>query len=80
MAALTSYEVSFTLIPLPTKAKQDTKERGAGLECPGGGKGFDSKGAGKGKWQNRQKGFMVQPLSEGEGKVEMGAQDPCTGS
>ena len=77
MAALTSYEVSFTLIPLPMKAKQDTKERGAGSERPGGGKGFDSKGAGKGKWQNRQKGSWSSPYQKGKGKSKWEPRIPA---
>ena len=77
MAALTSYEVSFSLIPLPLKFKPEPKDRASSHDKPGGGKSHDQKGGSKGKWQHRPKGHWFSPYQEGKGKSKWEPRIPA---
>ena len=77
MAALTSYEVSFSLIPLPLKFKPEPKDRASSHDKPGGGKSHDQKGGSKGKWQHRPKGHWFSPYQKGKGKSKWEPRIPA---
>ena len=77
MAALTSYEVSFSWIPLPLKFKPEPKDRASSHDKPGGGKSHDQKGGSKGKWQHRPKGHWFSPYQKGKGKSKWEPRIPA---
>ena len=72
MQALTSYEVSFSLIPLPAKVKPEPKPKGRWHE-----KGSWEKGSGKCKWTHFDRGFSSGPYNKGKGKSKWEPRIPA---